>query len=80
MLTRIERNVVQPFHNLNEEPTRSAVPGPLPPVDSLGQASPAFQDVNESLTNAEHRIPESLESQYKDSVFTRELRCSSIYC
>jgi hypothetical protein len=42
---------------LNEEPTRSAVPGPLPSVDSPGQAGPAFQDVDENPTNAEHRNP-----------------------
>ena len=63
-LTRIERDVVQPFQGLNEEPTISAIPGPLPFVNSPGQASPAFQDVDKNLTNAEHEIPESLESQF----------------
>ena len=63
-LTRIERNVVQSFQSLDEEPTRSAVPGSLPSVDSLGQASPAFQDVDENLTNAENQILEGLESQF----------------
>ena len=63
-MTRIERNVVQPFQSLNEERTRSAVPGPLPSADSPGQASPAFQDVDENPTNAEHRNTGRLESQF----------------
>ena len=33
-------------------------------MDSLGQAGPAFQDIDENPTNAEHRIPEGLESQF----------------
>ena len=33
-------------------------------MDSLGQVSPAFQDVDENLTNAEHRNPGRLESQF----------------
>ena len=56
--TRIERNVVQLFQSLDEEPTISAVPGPLPSEDSPGQASPTFWDV----ANAEHRISEGLET------------------
>ena len=40
------------------------MPGSLPSVDSLGQVSSAFQDVDENPTNAEHRIPEGLESQF----------------
>ena len=60
----IERNIIQPFQSLNEEPTTSAVPDPLPSIDSPGQASPAFRDVNENPTNAENQILEGLESQF----------------
>ena len=64
MFTRIERNAVQPPQGLNEEPTRSSVPGPLPSMDNPGQAGPAFQGVDEIPTNAERQIPEGLESQF----------------
>ena len=47
-----------------EEPTRFAITGPLPSVDSLGQAGPAFQDVDENPADAEHRNPGGLESQF----------------
>ena len=63
MFTRVERTVV-PRRGLNEEPARSTVPGPLPCADSAGQAPPALQGVDEDPTNAEHRIPEGLESQF----------------
>ena len=33
-------------------------------MDSLGRAGAAFHDVDENPTNAEHRIPEGLESQF----------------
>ena len=56
--------MIQPFQSLDEEPTTSAVPDPLPSIDSLGQASPAFRDVNENPQNAENQIPEGLESQF----------------
>ena len=66
MFTCVEQTVVQPLLDLNEdeEPTRSAVPDSLSSVDSPGQASLAIQDVDENPTNAEHRNPEGLESQF----------------
>ena len=49
----VERPVIQPLRSLDEEPTRCAVPGPLP-----------FRGVDENHANVEHRNPPDLKSQF----------------
>ena len=64
MFTRVARTAVKPPRDLNEDPARSTVPSPHPCADNPGQADPAFQSVDENSTNADHQIPEGLESQF----------------